>query len=89
MYRDDETIVAACPFCYESHAHPETSLDSSGNVYTAPCGKGEYRVKNTYDFRAGYIMMRRRQVDVQRKRVFRASRKSADSPAKETAPTVE
>lgn len=86
VFREPHLILVACPYCFAVHAHEGGVLDVSGNCYSALCGKGEYRVVGMYDFRAGYLMLSRRQADVERKRAARAAegeRKKASKEPKE------
>ena len=81
VFRDKHQILVACPYCFEVHTHGDGGvLDVSGNCYSSHCGKGEYRVLGMYDFRAGYMMLSRREADVARKRASRAAEKASKAP---------
>ena len=74
VFHDDGRMYVVCPFCYHIHQHGDAGMvDVSGNVRTAHCGLGEYRVKGMFDIRLAAQLLNRRELDIRRKREARAA----------------
>jgi hypothetical protein len=44
-YRGLRAIRCLCPYCGRTDLHPWPASHETPGVYTAPCGRGDYRIE--------------------------------------------